>query len=46
MSKYNTKPRWLTPEEIQELRKDMQESSIWAKQELQRRKAQKQKKVQ
>ncbi|MBY6109973.1 hypothetical protein KUV74_06165 [Halomonas sp. DP1Y21-3] len=29
--------RWLTPEEIDELRRDMAESSAWARAELKRR---------
>ncbi|MFM2486455.1 hypothetical protein [Celerinatantimonas yamalensis] len=32
-------PRWLSVEEKQELRRDMQESSAWAKAELKRRRA-------
>lgn len=37
-------PRMLTTEEKQELRRDMQESSAWAKAELKRRRAAKNKK--
>lgn len=29
--------RWLTPEEIDELRRDMKEASAWARAELKRR---------
>ncbi|MFI0472023.1 hypothetical protein ACGLWX_04765 [Halomonas sp. HMF6819] len=31
--------RWLTPEEIDELRRDMKEASAWARAELKRRRA-------
>ncbi|MCC5902410.1 MAG: hypothetical protein JJT87_10835 [Halomonas sp.] len=31
--------RWLTPEELDELRRDMKEASAWARAELKRRKA-------
>ncbi len=37
----NPNPRLLTAEEKQELRRDMQESSAWAKAELKRRRASK-----
>ncbi|BCB08875.1 hypothetical protein HHSLTHF2_27650 [Vreelandella venusta] len=31
--------RWLTPEERDDLRRDMKEASVWARAELKRRKA-------
>ncbi|WP_275723878.1 hypothetical protein [Vibrio furnissii] len=39
MDRITSGPRWLSVEEIQELRRDMQESSVWAKAELKRRRA-------
>ncbi|EPS3432054.1 hypothetical protein ACVD55_003499 [Vibrio alginolyticus] len=37
MDRITSGPRRLSVEEIQELRRDMEESSIWAKAELKRR---------
>ncbi|HAS6940288.1 TPA: hypothetical protein I7279_07895 [Vibrio parahaemolyticus] len=37
MDRITSGPRQLSVEEIQELRRDMEESSIWAKAELKRR---------
>ncbi|EGQ8681272.1 hypothetical protein GKA74_20920 [Vibrio parahaemolyticus] len=37
MDRITSGPRRLSAEEIQELRRDMEESSIWAKAELKRR---------
>ncbi|MFH4414609.1 hypothetical protein [Vibrio diabolicus] len=39
MDRITSGPRRLSVEEIQELRRDMQESSTWAKTELKRRRA-------
>ncbi|HCH5748966.1 hypothetical protein R7F07_18470 [Vibrio sp. YT-16] len=39
MDRITSGPRRLSVEEIQELRRDMQESSAWAKAELKRRRA-------
>ncbi|QEQ95941.1 hypothetical protein [Neptunomonas concharum] len=39
MDRITSGPRRLSVEEIQELRRDMEESSIWAKAELKRRRA-------
>lgn len=39
MARVTSGPRMLTTEEKQELRRDMQESSAWAKAELKRRRA-------
>lgn len=39
MERITSGPRWLSVEEIQELHRDMQESSAWAKAELKRRRA-------
>ena len=39
MDRITSGPRRLSVEEIQELRRDMQESSAWAKTELKRRRA-------
>ncbi|HGF7509991.1 hypothetical protein ABUS74_13135 [Vibrio cholerae] len=44
MDRITSGPRRLSVEEIQELRRDMEESSIWAKAELKRRRAAKSKK--
>lgn len=44
MDRITSGPRRLSVEEIQELRRDMQESSVWAKAELKRRRAVKNKK--
>ena len=37
----NSKARWLTEEEKRELRRDMAESSAWAKADLKRRREEK-----
>ncbi|ENL4771850.1 hypothetical protein ACW0FV_003257 [Vibrio parahaemolyticus] len=39
MDRITSGPRRLSVEEIQELHRDMQESSVWAKAELKRRRA-------
>ncbi|EIW7863262.1 hypothetical protein MH171_003225 [Vibrio parahaemolyticus] len=39
MDRITSGPRWLSVEEKQELRRDMAESSAWAKAELKRRRA-------
>ncbi len=39
MDRITSDPRWLSVEEIQELRRDMAESSAWARAELKRRRA-------
>lgn len=44
MERITSGPRWLSDEEIQELRSDMLESSAWAKAELKRRRAAKKQK--
>ncbi|MBY8216441.1 hypothetical protein KW517_20865 [Vibrio fluvialis] len=41
MDRITSGPRMLTAEEKQELRRDMQESSAWAKAELKRRRSEK-----
>lgn len=45
MDKITSGPRMLTAEERQELRRDMAESSAWAKAELKRRRAAKNQKI-
>ncbi|WP_240435554.1 hypothetical protein [Photobacterium salinisoli] len=45
MDRITSAPRRLSVEEIQELRRDMQESSAWAKAELKRRRAAKNQKT-
>ncbi len=37
MDRVTSGPRWLSVEEKQQLRRDMQESSLWTKAELRRR---------
>ncbi|EJD6081590.1 MULTISPECIES: hypothetical protein [Providencia] len=39
MNRTTSGPRWLSVEEKQDLRRDMTESSAWAKAELKRRRA-------
>ena len=45
MARITSGPRWLSVEEKQELRRDMQEFSAWAKTELKRRRTGKNQKI-